>query len=171
MSAIIPDAGAQRLDIYKAYLADVGNIGSRHADTNKFYVSLLSAILVVMGLTGKDGPFKDYALLQQAVAFLAISVSVLWFVNIATYARLYRAKFGVLRSMEEQLPVRPFSDELRALGTYVHLTLIERLVAVVVTIPFIVLLQHLGVVWVIVLLVADGIFLVLMIAAAIPRRG
>lgn len=170
MSAIAPDPSTQRLDIYKAYLTDVGNIGSRHAETNKFYVSLLSAILVVMGLTGKDGPFKGYALLQEAVAFLAISISVLWFVNISTYARLYKAKFDVLRSIEATLPARPFTDEIASLGKYVHLTLVERLVAVVITLPFIVLLQYLGTEWVIIFLLADTVFVILMILAAMPRK-
>jgi len=170
MSAMIPDASIDVLEVYKIYLVDLGNIGSRHTEANKFYVSLLSVILVVIGLTGgKDAPLSGFVELQQSVALLAISISALWFATIATYARLYRAKFMVLRRLEDELTltVRPFQAEAQALGKFVHLSMIERLVAVLMTAPFFVVLQHLGANWLWALLAADCVFLVLIIATTI----
>lgn len=45
-----PEAG-RVVELYKAYLADIGTVGTRHTEANKLYVSLLTALFVLLGLT------------------------------------------------------------------------------------------------------------------------
>jgi hypothetical protein len=62
---------------YKAYLADLWNIGQRHEQTNKFFISVLSAFLVFLSLTGTDEPFFSVADgAQIAVSVLCAALSV-----------------------------------------------------------------------------------------------
>lgn len=73
---------------------------------------------MVLGLTGgKDAVSPNLTLLQEGVAVLAISISLLWFATITTFAWLYRAKFRVLHQPEGALclAVAPFAAETRAL--------------------------------------------------------
>jgi hypothetical protein len=45
------------MDQYKAYLADLGNVGSRYATANGFYLSIISALL---GVLAPDGVGQDF---------------------------------------------------------------------------------------------------------------
>ncbi len=46
-----------RLDQYKAYLDDLGNIGTRYTTANGFYVSIVSALLAILALAQKGEAF------------------------------------------------------------------------------------------------------------------
>ena len=41
-------AATDRVEQYKAYIADLGNIGTRHSQTNTLYMSIISALLVFL---------------------------------------------------------------------------------------------------------------------------
>ena len=41
------------LEQYKAYLTDLGNVGTRYATANGFYVSIVSALLAILALAKK----------------------------------------------------------------------------------------------------------------------
>ena len=48
----------QKIEQYKAYMQDVANIGSRHETARGFYLSVLTALLAFVALSGKDGPLN-----------------------------------------------------------------------------------------------------------------
>jgi hypothetical protein len=99
----------ERLEQYKAYLSDLGNIGSRHETARGFYLSVLSALLSFLALTGDKGPLKSVSSAYVIVVGIAgVAISVLWIVHTLTFASLYRAKFGKLGEMEVGLPYQTF---------------------------------------------------------------
>ena len=136
-----PEAG-RVVELYKAYLTDIGTVGTRHTEANKLYVSLLSALFVLLGLTlGKTDPMPPQSL-QQWLYMLAIVLSFAWSLQVWVYATLYAAKFSVLLSIEASLPVQPFTLQSKYLGAYLPVTIVERFVALVITIPFLVMLRY-----------------------------
>ena len=89
------------LDQYKAYLLDLGNIGSRYVTSNGFYLSVISALLGILSLV-KSGPTTDslQVILRLAVPLFAIFLCHVWRQTIVFYRALFKAKFAVLKEME-----------------------------------------------------------------------
>ena len=92
----------QFIEQYKAYLRDLGNIGSRQAQTTTWYVSILSALMVFISYLAQSSNLHLFASASIAVSALVdISLCVLWHFHVRSYQYLYNAKFGVLREMEQ----------------------------------------------------------------------
>ena len=77
------------LEQYKAYLSDLGNIGSR-------YATVQTGTLMI-------------------VCLFSIALCVVWALTIHFYQRLFRAKFEVLKAMEINLAYQCFEEEYRQL--------------------------------------------------------
>ncbi len=107
------------LEQYKAYLADVGNIGTRYATANGFYVTIISGLLAVLTLS-KKGEVLERAdvLLYVVVPIFACLLCLVWRESILFYSALFKIKFDVLRLMEKELPYQIFAkeEELRDLS-------------------------------------------------------
>lgn len=93
------------LDQYKAYLQDLGNIGTRYATEKGFYLSVITALLGV--LTAFGGAQSS---LRIAVPVFAILVCLVWWESVGYYSRLFHAKFNVLREMEKQGQLFPIFE-------------------------------------------------------------
>jgi hypothetical protein len=105
-----------RLDEYKAYLGDLGNVGTRYTTENGFYVSIVSALLAILALAKKGEAFPSFdVLLYIVVPFFACLLCMIWRESMKSYSSLFKRKFDVLREMEEQLLFKPFlrEEELR----------------------------------------------------------
>jgi hypothetical protein len=105
------------LEQYKAYIGDLGNIGTRYAAVHALYFTLLGAIVAVLGLTesGKAlGPLRPHAV--WIVALFGVGLCLLWIATVRYYRALFAAKFQVLRELEAELPVKPYISETRLLG-------------------------------------------------------
>lgn len=105
-----------RLDQYKAYLDDLGNIGTRYTTENGFYVSIVSALLAILALAQKGEAFASFdILLYIVVPIFTCLLCIIWRESMKSYSSLFKRKFDVLREMEKQLPFKPFlrEEELR----------------------------------------------------------
>jgi hypothetical protein len=106
-----------RLDQYKAYLDDLGNIGTRYTTANGFYVSIVSALLAILALAEKGEALARFdVLLYIVVPIFACLLCLVWWESMKSYSSLFKRKFDVLREMEkQQLPFAPFlrEEELR----------------------------------------------------------
>lgn len=103
MSNQPPAALSPHLEQYKAYLADVGNIGSRYATSNGFYLSTITASLAVLALAKSDGALTDFRLvLCLAVPLFASLLCVVWSRTLRFYRVLFLTKFAVLREIESE---------------------------------------------------------------------
>lgn len=79
-------------------------------------LSVNSAIVALYGYLGADKlsvPVAQKAIWLWAIPVAGAIVSVAWTVLLTSYRQLNRAKFGVLREMEKDLPAQPFADERR----------------------------------------------------------
>jgi nitrate/nitrite transporter NarK len=90
------------LDIYKLAVEMADRVSARRALASTFFLTALSSLIVVMGLTTKD---------DWAFALPGLILAVTWWLLIRSYRLLNRAKFKVIHKMEERLPLRPFTDE------------------------------------------------------------
>ena len=89
------------------------------------------------------GPAAEFA-----VAFLGITLCVIWWFHVHSFSTLYKAKFDVLREMETGLPFPCYGKETKFLGIatpkpkFRVLNQLERYVILALTIPFVVILIH-----------------------------
>src|SRR5262249_34926165 len=87
---------------YKSYVADLGNIGTRYTTSNGFYVSIISAFLVLLALTDSGKNLEQLGVFARVVILIfACILCYLWLNTIKFYHNLFRIKFDVLREIEE----------------------------------------------------------------------
>lgn len=125
-----------RLELYKLAVEMADRTSARRSSANSFYVSLQTAMLAVLGLlTGREEPPTAPVLIAVCTAGMATAVT--WFLQLRSYRDLNRAKFSVICSLEESLPVAIFSDEWDSLkkdpvkrwrGRYAELGTVERVI-------------------------------------------
>ena len=91
------------IEQYKSYLQDVGNIGTRHENSRRFYLSVVSALFVFLSMASQDGPFHVvHGTVLVLVGLVGIILCMAWVMHMQSFAAIYRAKFDVLRAMEEK---------------------------------------------------------------------
>lgn len=133
------------LEQYKSYLQDVGNIGARHENSRRFYLSVVSALFVFLSMAGKDGPLKVVeGPVRTLVGLVGIILCVVWVMHMQSFGAIYRAKFNVLRAMETQCNLFHVFDEewkyLKGNPRFKLLTLIDSAIPVLFAALFIALL-------------------------------
>ena len=133
------------IEQYKSYLQDVGNIGTRHENSRRFYLSVVSALFVFLSMAGKDGPLKVVeGPVRTLVRMVGVILCVVWVMHMQSFGAIYRAKFDVLRAIEKECNLFHVFDEewkhLRANPRFKLLTLIDSAVPVLFAAMFIVLL-------------------------------
>jgi hypothetical protein len=138
------------LEQYKAYLGDLGNIGTRYATSNGFYLSVVTALLGILAYTTAGGALlTSQAYLAMAVPAFAIVVCLIWWKTIAYYDNLFAAKFQVLCEIEEKgqlLHIYEREYELIKAGKPPHSMLKhDRLVPLVLIFAFSAVLIYIGV--------------------------
>src|SRR5205085_3228106 len=131
------------IEQYKLYVEMADRISARRSETNKFYISLLTALLAALLLVVEKNIFTNFqGFVFAAVAILGIALCVVWVLNIRSYGQLNSGKFKVIHDMEKHLPYACFDREWDFLGrgtdkkTYFPLTLIERYVPYLVALPY-----------------------------------
>ncbi len=139
----------QLLEQYKLYVEMADRISNRRAQTNRFYISLLSGLLAVLSIVVGRNVFSDFqTIVFMAVAILGLALCVLWDVNIRSYRQLNSGKFKVIHEMEQYLPFPCYDKEWEILGkgkeakTYLQLTRVEQYVPTTLAIPYILLLIY-----------------------------
>jgi len=98
------------LEQYKAYLADLQQIGGRLETSRSFMLSILT--LLFLSLAGKDGTFLKIApQLTWIILSIAVVICFAWFLRIRTYNAIIKSKFTVLHEIEDGLPFKCFKRE------------------------------------------------------------
>ena len=135
------------LEQYKLYVEMADRVSTRRHHTNLFYISIISALIAFLSLAGnKLSPISSY----QPVIYLSASVLGLllcgiWYMNIESYRQLNRGKFKIIHEMEEKLPFKCYKEEWKVLGEgrdyskYRQLTVVEKKVPLILSIPFLVM--------------------------------
>ena len=102
-----PDA--QILDIYKLAVEMSDRVSARRLNANAFFVTVQGAIVAALGfLTSKAAPSTLPLVALCAVGVLSAGI---WFLLLLRYRDLNTAKFVVIHKIEEDLPLKVFTDE------------------------------------------------------------
>ena len=124
-------------------------ISIRRAQTNKLYISLLSALILILTFTVQKGAFTQYkSIVFIAVGLLGIILNILWIINIHSYRQLNTGKFAIIQIMEKQLPFACYTEEWKLLGEgkdakkYLQITRIEKYIPYIVALPYILVLVY-----------------------------
>lgn len=100
---------------YKMYTKQKENFVDRSFATNKFYMFLIIALILIM-LVVKDYSFAFGLTSTLIFAAAGMAVCVLWWINIDSYNFLIKVKLAkVIEEIEKQLPVQPYTQEFAAI--------------------------------------------------------
>jgi hypothetical protein len=136
------------LEQYKLYVEMADRVSNRRAQTNQFYVSVISALLGIVTIASSivgnqiltSTKLSNTAFL--AVSLLGLFLCTIWFINIFSYRQLNSGKFQVIHEIEQWLPYACYDREWIVLGKgrdvrkYLPLTHVEQYVPVLLAIPF-----------------------------------
>jgi hypothetical protein len=110
MTDNLTDPDPRVLELYKTAVEMADRISARRATANSFFLTAQTALVAVIGLT-TPSLLKAPWWTALAVAIAGVVLSVSWWLQLRSYRDLNSAKFEVINTMEEQLPVRIFTDE------------------------------------------------------------
>jgi hypothetical protein len=91
------------LDQYKAYVSDLGNIGTRYTTSQSFYWTIVSALVAVLAI--KDaGPSVTNLLKPTFVAIMGLiaAICLVWWMTSRHYRKLFGAKLQIIKQLEDQ---------------------------------------------------------------------
>lgn len=102
------------LDQYKTYLSMLDNISDRRQKSNEFFLSLNTVIIGALGyVETKDIP--NAPVIFFIVPVVGALISFFWYHIIHSYKNLNTAKFAVVHSIEQRLPITMFETEWKLL--------------------------------------------------------
>lgn len=141
------NADDELLELYKFYADTSNEVSNRRLRTNRFFVSLLTAVLVAMPIVIDLSDLTAVRLGGMVlIAVVGLGLCVLWFFNIYSYKQLNKGKYTVIHNMEKQLTYSCYTREWAELGEgdslrrYITHWKVERLVPGLMALPYLVLL-------------------------------
>lgn len=150
MTSVMPNAvpiepkplgrAEEALKVYELYLADLGRIGGRHEVARAFYMTVLAALLTLLGIAVKDTLVHSYGdAIRFGSAFAGVIICGVWFLHMRSFAGLFAAKFETVRTLEQSLSFRPFTVEYdnQTLKNRWRLTSLDQGAAIVLGLAFI----------------------------------
>ena len=140
------------LEQYKLYVEMADRISERRMSTNRFYMTLLSGLLIMISFVVNKDNINALAdqqfIIYLATGILGVLVCIIWYVNIRSYRQLNTAKFQVIHEMEERLSYSPYKIEWEILGKahdykkYFQLSRIEAYVPLILLLPYLTLIIY-----------------------------
>ena len=133
------------LEQYKLYVEMADRVSQRRDQSNRFYVTIVSALAAIVVIIARFGVPENGALLEVAflvVGLFGLALSVVWHFNIRSYRTLNSAKFAIINRMEKQLPYAGYNEEWEILRPpegrrpYFQLTRVEQFVPVIFALLF-----------------------------------
>jgi len=96
------------LEIYKMFVEMADRVSQRRQSANSFYLTVNTGIIGGTAyLSRSDASYLD----TFALSLAGIAICFLWVQGVRSYKLLNSAKFEVIHTLEERLPVSPFKDE------------------------------------------------------------
>ena len=140
------------LEQYKLYVEMADRISERRMSANRFYMTLLSGLLIMISFVVNKDNINALAdqqfIIYLATGILGSLVCIVWYINIRSYRQLNSAKFRVIHQIEESLSYSPYKVEWEILGKahdfkkYFQLTKIEAYVPLILLLPYLVLIIY-----------------------------
>jgi hypothetical protein len=141
-----PGEDPRVLELYKTAVEMADRVSARRATANAFFLTAQSALVAVVGLA-TPALLKVSWWTALAVSLAGVTLSASWWLQLRSYRDLNRAKFVVINAIEEDLPVKVFSDEWAAIQRepggrkrrYLQLGTTERLVPFIFAVLYVLL--------------------------------
>lgn len=137
------------LEQYKIYVEMADRVSQRREQSNRFYVTLVAAIVALLILAARLGVTDGvWPIIFLISGLFGIALSVVWWGNIRSYRELNTAKFAIINEMEKQLPAAGYADEWELLRPknkppkYFQLTRIEQFVPALFAVLFAALFSY-----------------------------
>lgn len=132
---------------YKLYIEMMDRTSSRRLETNKFYISLLTALLGALAFILENKISVDtQSIVLFAISILGILLCLVWSVNIRSYRQINSLKFEVIHELEVLLPFACYKREWDILRggkkTYRRLTNVELYIPLILGLPYLVLMIY-----------------------------
>lgn len=110
-------------ELFKLYVDSAEKNSDRRQKANSYLLSINTAFIAILGAFSiKDiNSFPWYTSLSLCA--IGIAISILWHVILKTYKRLNSAKFKIINSIAEHLPISPYSAEWDILKSQNHKSL------------------------------------------------
>ena len=133
------------LEQYKLYVEMADRVSQRRDQSNRFYVTIVSALAAIVVIIARFGVPENGTLLEVAflvVGLFGIALSVVWHFNIRSYRVLNSAKFAIINRIEKQLPFAGYSEEWEILRPpegrrpYFQLTRVEQFIPAIFAVLF-----------------------------------
>ncbi len=115
---VFPAPDSRVLDLYKLAVEMADRTSARRAGANVFFVSLHGSLAALLGIIAAFAPKiegRTNPLALGIVAIVGVIYSITWWLLLRYYRRLNRAKFDVISSLENSLPVQIYTDEWKVL--------------------------------------------------------
>jgi hypothetical protein len=104
---------------YKLYIEMTDRISQRRQTANSFFVSVNTAVVALLGYVNAklpDAAERFYIL----ISFSGVVLCLLWYQLIKSYRDLNTAKFAVVHTIEQLLPLKPYTAEWDYVGRGQH---------------------------------------------------
>ena len=103
------------IDQYKIYIESAEKISDRRLETNKFFLTLNTAVIGLFGFIEAKNPGQITFVLTLG-SFVGVIISYYWFRIIESYKGLNTGKFKVVHMIEKRLPLSLYETEWEVLG-------------------------------------------------------
>ena len=140
-------------EIYKLGVEMADRVSARRGSANSFFLAVHAAMTALVGVLHQAphsaGTTADFPFASVLTAAAGITLAVAWWLSLRSYRDLNTAKFAVLTKLEEELPVKLFTDEWQQLKQdpvegwrkrYAELGQVEQVVPVVFVVIYVVAL-------------------------------
>lgn len=101
------------LEQYKIMVESANKTSERRDNTNKFYITINTAILSIAGYLNL---LNQPDLIRILIPLLGIIISINWYRHIESYKNLNTGKYAVICELEKRLPAKLFGYEWEVLG-------------------------------------------------------
>lgn len=104
------------LDQYRLYVNAAEKISDRRQKTNEFFLGLNTALIGLLGFMMTKSGSTESSMILFIASIAGTIMCYLWFRIIVSYKGLNSAKYEVIHTIEERLPLALYDTEWEALG-------------------------------------------------------
>lgn len=141
------------LEIYKLHSDLADKTSQRRVLTNRYYITLVSAIATALAFLFKltEIPKTSFLFIALGISIFSILICFAWITNLESYRQLNELKFEVLHELEEKLPFKFFKREWDLLKnendkkSYKRLSKVEKNIPYLLMSPFIIIALYSGI--------------------------
>ena len=103
------------IEQYKIYLESIEKISDRRQSANKFFLTINTVLISIIGLSFQNDFLKDILFFKLFITFSGILFCIIFWFLIRAYKQLNTGKFEVLHKIESKLPLVIYEYEWEVL--------------------------------------------------------